>query len=615
MANVDDLVIRAAIRDELSGPLKDIRGELGHVRQELEKTGDTATGTARKTDQLDSSLRKADRSGQGMAKTAGVTTKSLAKLGAAAIVGSAAGRAVGDFFRDSITQASNLNETLNKSSVIFGSHAKDMEKWASKAATTLGLSKQAALDSAAGFGNMFSQIGFSGGQAAAMSRDVVKLSADLGSFNNLPTAEVNEMISASFRGEFDSLQRVIPNINAARVEHEALAKTGKKTAKELTAQEKAAATLAIIHKDGAAALNDFAETSDGAANKSKILTAKMDDLKGQVGQKLLPVWVKFLDMLSKTVTWLSKHPKTFGVIAAVIGTVLVAALVGATVAAWGFTAALLANPITWVVIAIVAFIAIMVLLYKKFHAVRVIVDALWAVFKFGVKVLWNIGEAVGKFLYKWTGLKWIIEHWDKITHGIQTAIDKLQEFFGLEDERDPKTNQSKNWRNERGEGSSLIVPGSGGQVADTHTRRGRGGNLGHTLAAHAGVNAALGGGYRISNALIGGGGRGRGSGDHQAGRALDVTGRNLSAYAREVRRRGGYAAIHGQGSGKHVHAVMGDTATGRSGRMSGPGGSHVTIQSGAIVIHAGNASPAEIRDLVEQLLREIARDAEEMSDA
>lgn len=203
----------------------------------------------------------------------------FALLGAAAVKGGI----------DAIGKASDLNETLSKSSAIFGDNASAMDKWAKGAARSAGLSRQAALEAAAGFGDMFTQIGFTSDNAAKMSKDVVQMSADLGSFNNLDTADVADRMSAAFRGEYDSLQAVIPNINAARVESEALAKTGKKTAKELTAQEKAAAVLAIVHKDGSRAMGDFKKTSGGLANQQKILRAQFENLQGAIGQKLLPV--------------------------------------------------------------------------------------------------------------------------------------------------------------------------------------------------------------------------------------------------------------------------------------------------------------------------------------
>lgn len=203
-------------------------------------------------------------------------------------------------------RASDLNETVNKSQAIFGKQAAEMDKWSKSAAKTLGLSRSAALDAAAGFGDMFSQIGFTGKAAASMSKQVVQAAADLGSFSNLETADVSDRIAAAFRGEYDSLQAVIPNINAARVESVALAKTGKKTAKELTAQEKAAAVLAIVQKDGARAMGDFARTSNGAANAAKIQAARMEDLKTRAGQVVLPLKKAAIDGLGLLLDGLEK---------------------------------------------------------------------------------------------------------------------------------------------------------------------------------------------------------------------------------------------------------------------------------------------------------------------
>jgi hypothetical protein len=222
--------------------------------------------------------------------------KNFAKVGAAGLA--IAGAAAGKFAIDAISSASDLNETMSKSSVIFGKNAGAIQKWAGGAARTMGLSKNAALGAAAGFGDMFSQIGFSGNQAAKMSKQVVQMSADLGSFNNLETSDVADRMSAAFRGEFDSLQALVPNINATRVETEALAMTGKKSAKELTAQEKAAATLAIVQKDGARAQGDFARTSGGLANQQKILAAQFENTKAKIGTALLPVATKFVMFLN-----------------------------------------------------------------------------------------------------------------------------------------------------------------------------------------------------------------------------------------------------------------------------------------------------------------------------
>lgn len=189
---------------------------------------------------------------------------------------------------DAIMAGSDFNETMSKGSAIFGDQMGAIQKWASTAATSTGLSTQAATAAATSFGDMFSQIGFTGDEAAKMSTKVVQAAADLGSFSNLDTADVSERISAAFRGEYDSLQAVIPNISAARVEQEAMAASGKTNASALTAQEKAAAVLAIVQKDGNRAMGDFAKTSGGFANQMKIAAAQSEDLKGRIGGALQP---------------------------------------------------------------------------------------------------------------------------------------------------------------------------------------------------------------------------------------------------------------------------------------------------------------------------------------
>lgn len=210
-------------------------------------------------------------------------------------------QAAGDWIGGAITGGSDLNETINKSTAIFGDQAAAIERWADSAAINVGMSKAAALGAAASFGDMFLQIGFTGSAASDMSKSVVQAAADLGSFSNLETADVADRISAAFRGEYDSLQAVIPNINAARVESEALAATGKTTAAELTAQEKATAVLAIVQKDGARAMGDFARTSDDYANSTKVAQAQLADLQNEVGTALLPTMTDLMTLVRDNV--------------------------------------------------------------------------------------------------------------------------------------------------------------------------------------------------------------------------------------------------------------------------------------------------------------------------
>jgi tape measure domain-containing protein len=153
-----------------------------------------------------------------------------------------------------------------------------------------------------------------------------------------------------------------------------------------------------------------------------------------------------------------------------------------------------------------------------------------------------------------------------------------------------------------------------GQTAsgDTASSRARGvGGMAATLRAHQAAGARSGAHTRITNAFVGGGGRGHGSGDHQAGKALDLQGSGLHAYARETRAAGGYAAFHGHGSNRHLHAVpgpAGDTATSRAASPTprthgGTAVAPVIIGAGAIVV----TNPSDTVDLEQGIADGIER--------
>jgi hypothetical protein len=304
-------------------------------------------GVTKSTDDIG---KGADRAGTAFT---GMGAKFKVALGA--IAGFAAGGALVSFLSDSVTAASNLNETINKTDTIFGSSSASVKQWGESAATSLGLSKGAALEAASNFGNMFTQLGFTGEAAADLSTQVVQMSADLGSFNNLPTADVAERISSAFRGEYDSLQLLIPGITAARVEQEAMAASGKNTAKELTAQEKAMAVLAIVSQDGAKAMGDFARTSDGFANQQKIMAARLDDTKAAIGARLMPVIQQLMDIFQSVgIPAIEAFGSALGVLATVIapiakviatipGPVLAMAAAFATIQAFGGLGAIMSK--------------------------------------------------------------------------------------------------------------------------------------------------------------------------------------------------------------------------------------------------------------------------------
>ncbi len=218
------------------------------------------------------------------------------KAGAGILAATFAVDKIVTYFRGSIDAAGESAAAVKRSTVVFGENSAAVQAWAATAARNFGLSSRAALSSAASFGDMFTQLGFGGTQAAAMSERVVALAADLGAFKGLGTEDVLERIAAGFRGEYDSLQLLVPTISAATVEQQALTDTGKKSASALTAQEKAAATLAVVVKGAANATGFYAKNVDDKAQAERTAAASAEDLAVKVGTMLLPAYtalVKF----------------------------------------------------------------------------------------------------------------------------------------------------------------------------------------------------------------------------------------------------------------------------------------------------------------------------------
>jgi hypothetical protein len=138
-----------------------------------------------------------------------------------------------------------------------------------------------------------------------------------------------------------------------------------------------------------------AGTAEGQMKRFGIAIA---EAKENIGAALIPVVEKVLPLLTALGAWAQNNTTTFIVIAGLIGGIALAVLAvntalkvynaiqvitNALTAVWN--ALLLANPITLVIIAVVALIAILAALYFKFDGVRKIVDTVFDAITTGVK--------------------------------------------------------------------------------------------------------------------------------------------------------------------------------------------------------------------------------------
>ena len=163
----------------------------------------------------------ANSMGSTITKFGGLAAAGFAAVGVAAVAGVAV----------AIKAGSDLNEQINKSKVVFEGAADSVIQFSETTATSLGIAQAEALAAAGNFGQLFQAAGFATDAAAGMSTKMVQLSADLGSFNNIPVAEALEKIRSGLAGEAEPLRVLGVFLSEAAVQTEAYSLASRRRAR------------------------------------------------------------------------------------------------------------------------------------------------------------------------------------------------------------------------------------------------------------------------------------------------------------------------------------------------------------------------------------------------
>ncbi len=229
------------------------------------------------------------------------------------VVGVASGVALAAAARSSISAASDLRETMDKMTVVFGAASEGVTKWAESAATAMGQSRQQAIETAATFGNLFLSVGLSQQEAAKLSMEMTQLGADLASFNNIPIDDALLRLRSGLVGEAEPMRRLGVLLSEEAVQQKAALMGMEKLGDEYSEAQKVLARYAIILDQTKTAQGNFALTSETVANQGRILAAQFANLRAAAGQALLPALTSLLNAftptLEKITAWAEKNPE------------------------------------------------------------------------------------------------------------------------------------------------------------------------------------------------------------------------------------------------------------------------------------------------------------------
>lgn len=386
--------------DRAQKALNKLKTEAGSASSPLQRLGDSFKTTGEKMRSMGSSM------------TRNIT---LPLIG----VGYAIGKTIG--------AASDLAETQSKVGVIFGTSAKDIEKFAGTAATAMGQSKQQAMDAAATFATFGKSAGLSGDKLVGFSTKFTTLASDMASFSNTSPEEAINAIGSALRGEAEPIRKYGVLLDDASMRQEAMRIGIIKTTKEsLTPQQKVLAAQSLIFKQTSAAQGDFTRTSDGLANQQRILQAQLADTKTEMGQAFLPIALQLAGVFRDKVIpaiqavadffgGLSERTKTIAIIVGVAVAALgpMITVLGTLATAIGFVL----SPIGLVVVAIAGLVAGAIYAYKHFEGFRKVVDDTFKTISTSARMAFG----------------WLKENWkqivDVITQPLQIAVGFVQRHF------------------------------------------------------------------------------------------------------------------------------------------------------------------------------------------
>lgn len=200
-----------------------------------------------------------------------------------------------------VDESVGIGEEASKSTVIFGQAASKAVSEFADSASSIGLSRLAALQATASFGNLFTAIGLTQDQAVSMSLQITRLAADLASFNNTTTEDAILALGAALRGEAEPIRRYGVLLNEASLKQAAFSSGLINSTKgNLTPAVKAQAAFAAILQQTSKAQGDFLRTSESLANQQRILGAEFANIRATVGDALQPAYKAFVAALRES---------------------------------------------------------------------------------------------------------------------------------------------------------------------------------------------------------------------------------------------------------------------------------------------------------------------------
>ena len=226
--------------------------------------------------------------------------------GLAATIGLAFGvKELIDFGKRSIDAASDLAEAQNVVDTAFGAMSWKMEQFAATALETYGISELTAKNMGSTYMAMAKGMGVATDAASDMAVTLTGRLSDIMSFYNKTQSEVDTIGRALITGETEPLKAIGVVMTQTNLSAYAMAQGFSKTYAEMSSNEQLLVRYKYFLEQTSLAQGDFAKTSEGWANQTRLLSERINEFMTNLGGVIMNVLTPALQFANEAVTFLN----------------------------------------------------------------------------------------------------------------------------------------------------------------------------------------------------------------------------------------------------------------------------------------------------------------------
>lgn len=231
---------------------------------------------------VDEAIKDVQKLGKNIQGLSGTAIKA-----AAAFAVFKGGRLFGEFARDAVDDATQLERNIAAIGSIFGETAPAMLEF-SQNASRIGLNMNEAAGAATFLGSVIKQAGFDIEETSEMTKTLLELSADLAITYNRDVSEALNAVAALFRGEYDPIEKFGVGMKQNEIESLKAARGLDK----LTGRAEIFADVMVRYEQLLIRANDaqgaFERQADSLYVQQQVLAATFENVRAAVGLGLTP---------------------------------------------------------------------------------------------------------------------------------------------------------------------------------------------------------------------------------------------------------------------------------------------------------------------------------------